>query len=151
MKADILDILRRQNNMIIENAPEQDDSKELVLELASFLDIEDITRESFSFVSKWKAKRSNKSMVCVAFKVGDDKKKFLKKENYEKIGNIQSGVKFHGCKLYHDRSPIERTQHKEQIAEAQMLNSSLPPTDPYHFVVRLGRVVKVPKRPQQTS
>ena len=137
--------------MILENAPEQDDSKELVIELASILGIEDFTRESINFVSKWKAQRSNKNMVCVGFKLGDDKKKILKKENYEKIGNIQSGDKFFGCKMYHDSSPIERTQHKEQIAEAQALNSRLTHDDPSHFVVRLGRVVKVPKRPQQTS
>ena len=154
INANIVDIMRRQKNLIIDNAPAYSNEYEFVKELADDLNIQNIDRDRIKTINKWingQGTSTAKNMMCVVFKNEEDKFKFLSKETREKVGKWVSGDRYFGVKIYPDRSPAERIQFKEQTAEADRLNAALLPGDPKKWVVSMGRLIQVNRRTDQTQ
>ena len=150
-KAEIMDIQRRQKNLIIENPPGHSDAKTLVCELAGSLGLTNITNDSIKAINEWtngEGTDTERKLMCVIFKHEEDKFKFLRKEVREKVDQIGTGHRFYGVKIYPDRSPAERKQYKEQKHEAEQKNAALTPQDTHKYIVSRGRVIIVPKTPR---
>ena len=151
IKIDMLDIIRRKNKVVFENVPDQVVPINLIKELAVDLNIDGMTDPVVNYVHKWTSRPSvgdPKNMVRIEFSYDYDKSKFLGKSVREKLASLPNNHRFYGIKIYQDRSPAERRQHKEHMHEAEIKNLQLTAAgDLEHiWIVKFGRVFKVKKR-----
>ena len=151
VKFDVIDTIRRKNKLIFENVPDEVDPINLIKELAIDLKIEGMTDPMVNYTHKWISRPSlgaPKNMVCIEFRYDWDKCKFLGKSIREKLACLESKHRFYGIKIYPDRSPAERRQHREHMYEAEIKNLQLTAAgDQEHiWIVKFGRVFKVKKR-----
>ena len=151
IKFDVIDSVRRRNNLVFENVPEGSKESNFIKELANELDIDGINDFTVCYARKWTSRPSSgapKNMMCIKFRYEADKYKFLGKTVRDKLERLDGKHKFYGIKIYTDKLAAERIQFKELLKVTAVKNSELlAANDHEHFwIVKHGRVLKVKKR-----
>ena len=158
VKADVLDIVKRKNKIIIESVPETHkgmEIAELIKEIVDEFNIPDMDspgiRNSYKWISKANPPSAAKNMISIEFVNELDKARFCDKSVKDKLMSQSTGDKFLGMKIFHDRSPAERKQRQELWKEAEQKNLQLTDSSRIWVVSAVGRVVNVKKRTQQAD
>ena len=141
----------RGNRIIIEGVPNDLEPLEIINELASVLEIPDMSNKKISYVKQWISGLGTEHarvILRVCFNNVNDKNKFLSKELIKKLKNIESSNRFHGVKIYPDRSYAEREHFKLLLNEAKRKNVVLKEggVNKHIWIVSRGMVIKVKKR-----
>ena len=151
IKFDVVDSVRRRNNLVFEKVPEGFEATKFIKELANELDIDGINDVTVCYARKWTSWPSSgapKNMMCIKFRYEADKYKFLGKTVRDKLERLDGNHKFYGIKIYPDRSTAEMIQFKKLLKVTAVKNSELVAVNDHeHFwIVKHGRVLKVKKR-----
>ena len=142
---------KKGNRIIIEGAPSDLQPLEIINELASVLEIPDLSNIKISYVKRWISglgTEEERVLLRVCFDNTNDKYKFLSKAISKKLKDIEFSDRFYGVKIYPDRPYAEREHFKLLLNEAMRRNDVLNEGDKqkYIWVVRYGMVIKVRKR-----
>ena len=142
---------KKGNRIIIEGAPSDLQPLEIINELASVLEIPDLSNIKISYVKRWifgLGTEEERVLLRVCFDNVHDKNKFLSKAINKKLKDIEFSDRFYDVEIYPDRPHAEREHFKLLLNEAMRRNVVLNEGDKqkYIWVVRYGMVIKVRKR-----
>ena len=142
---------KRGNRIIIEGIPNDLEPLEIINELANVLELPCVPNKKIRYVKKWICGFGTdhaRVLLRVCFDNVYDKNKFLSKAINKQLKNIESSDRFHGVKIYPDRSYAEREHFKILLNEAQRRNVVLMEggVQEYIWIVSCGMVIKVNKR-----
>ena len=138
----------RGNRIIIEGLPFDCEPFEILNELASVLEIPNMSNIRIKYVKKWTSGAGTdepREMLRICFVNRCDRDKFICKDINIKLRDIGSSARFHGVKIYPDRPFAEREAFKLLLNEAKMRNKTLSNGEamPYRWVVGHGKLYKI--------
>ena len=137
--------------IIIESLPCDDDPMDIFYELASVLEIPNMSQVKINYYKSWVSKAGterSKVILRVSFANYSDKLKFISKDISNKLSKIESSARFHGVQIYPDRTFAERESFKLLLNEAKLRNKVLRQTAVYDYrwIVDQGILIKVNTR-----
>ena len=142
---------RRGGSIIIERAPDDLAPLEILNELACVLEIPDFSNIKISHVKRWTSgvgTDEERVLMRVSFENVYDTNKFLNKDKNKKLKDTECSDRFHGVKIYLDRTYAQREHFKILLNEAKRRNVVLHEggNHEYIWIVSRGKVMKVRNR-----
>ena len=139
---------KRGNVVMFEGIPLESDPVEIMKELASVLEVPNISETKINYVKRWISGEGTfepKVLMKIGFTNGHDKDMFISKATKKKLNDLEPSARFFGVKIYPDRSYAERVYFKFLLNEVNKKNEDLKfgGEQRYIWVVSRGRVIKV--------
>ena len=141
----------RDNKIILEGISEHVDHKEFIRDLSSALEITDMSDNKINYMMKWTTGAdtdNTRVLVRVGFSDPRDKFMFVNKEVKRKLKEFETSSRFHGIKIYQDRSYADREHFKTLLSEAERRNVELQRNNDHSriWVVCGSKVINVRNR-----
>ena len=138
----------RGKRIIFEGLPTDCEPIELLKELASVLEIPNMTNIDVNYVKRWISGAGTdraRGILRVCFTESIQGDIFLSKDILNKLCAFDSSARFHGVKIFPDRPFAERESFKLLLNEAKVRNKDLIKggVSKYRWLVKHGTLIKV--------
>ena len=138
----------RGKRVIFEGLPTDSEPIEILKELASVLEIPNISNINVNYVKRWISGAGTdkaRGILRVCFTDSFQGDIFLSKDSINKLCAFESSARFYGVKIYPDRSFAERESFKLLLNEAKVRNMDLCKggASNYRWIIKNGTLIKV--------